>query len=92
MSDAQPVVFRHKKLTRSEHASIQACVRGEASPDQQVAAMAVIIKSLAGVHDQSYIPGSVTDTAFKEGRRFVGNAILRYNTLPVSESKQEDEK
>jgi hypothetical protein len=88
--DNTPVVFRVRTLTRSEHAAVKACFAGEATAHQQLTAMAIIVKDFAGVHDQSYIPGSDRDTAFKEGRRFVGQQILKYNTLPVSQSNEEE--
>lgn len=85
-----PVALKVRPLTKAEHEAVKACFAGEASAYQQVTAMAVIVKEFAGVHDLSYIPGSDRDTAFKEGRRFVGQQILKYNTLPVSKSNEEE--
>ena len=36
-----------------------------------------IVNVLAGTYDQSYRPGSERDTAFAEGRRFVGLQLVK---------------
>lgn len=60
--------------------AIQALQKGEASPDQQRRALDWIIISAAGTYEASYRPGGQEgerDTCFAEGRRFVGNQIVK---------------
>lgn len=57
--------------------AIQALARGEANDAQQKRALDYIIRSLAGTYDLSYRSGKSDDTAFAEGRRFVGLQIVK---------------
>lgn len=61
-------------------AAIQALGRGEANPDQQKRALDWIIQKAAGTYDISFRPGGADgerETCFAEGRRFVGNQIVK---------------
>lgn len=74
-------------------AAIQALSRGEATPDQQKRALDWIITS-AGTYDLSYRPSSDRDTAFAEGRRFVGLQIvtkLKLNLAAIRQAKSTQE-
>jgi len=57
--------------------AIQELERGTASPDLQKRALKWIIETAAMTYDQSYRPGDTHETAFAEGRRFVGNSIVK---------------
>lgn len=60
--------------------AVRACIAGEATPDQQRRAIDWIINRAANLYDMSYREdgeGGVTATAFHEGRRFVGNQIVK---------------
>lgn len=73
-------------------AAIQALQRGDASPDQQRRALDYII-TLAGTYDLSYRPDSVQDTAFAEGKRFVGLQVikaLKINLAAIRQAKKRD--
>ncbi|WP_420961063.1 hypothetical protein [Brucella sp. IR073] len=57
--------------------AIRACIAGTASEGQQKAAMAWIVEQASGYGKMSYGKGDPYDTAFHEGRRFVGYQIIR---------------
>ena len=63
--------------------AIQALAKGEATPEQQKLAYAWILYSAADVNQLSYRPGADggRDTAFAEGRRFVGLQLEKLNIL-----------
>jgi hypothetical protein len=67
--------------------AIQALVRGDATSDQQQRALRWIVEQAAGTYDQSFWPGGEDgrrNTDFSEGRRFVGNQIVKLTKLNVS--------
>lgn len=68
--------------------AIQALQRGDASPDLQRRALAFIINDLARTYDLSYRPNSDRDTAFAEGKRFVGLQIVKLLKLNVEAIRQ----
>ncbi len=77
--------------TKAEVAALQALRRGEATPDQQLRALECIISKISDRNGMSFRPGldGDRDTAFAEGRRFVGNQIVRLTKLPLSKIKEE---
>jgi hypothetical protein len=56
--------------------AIQAVVRGDATDYQQQRAMSFIVNKLCHTYDLSYRPVP-QDTAFAEGRRFVGLQLVK---------------
>ena len=75
----QPVDY-----TAADVTAVQAILRGEANEDQQKRAMKWIIETAAATYEMSYRPASTHDTAFSEGRRFVGNQIIKLSRLNAS--------
>ena len=67
--------------------AIQALTRGEATPYQQKRALDWIITS-AGTYDVSYRPSSDRDTAFAEGKRFVGLQVVKASKLNLAAIRQ----
>lgn len=63
--------------------AIKALQAGVASSDQQRIGLRWIIETASGTYDMSYRPGTDgdRDTAFAEGRRFVGNQIIKQTKL-----------
>ena len=57
--------------------SVKALFDGKATADQQTRAMKWIVDSLCGTFDLSYRPDSDRDTAFAEGKRFVGLQLVK---------------
>lgn len=66
--------------------ALQALNAGEASKDQQKAAITYIVETLSNYLDLSYRPDT-HDTAFAEGRRYVGAQIMKMMKLNPSEIK-----
>jgi hypothetical protein len=66
-------------------AALKALGEGKARADQQVRAANFIIENLAGTYDLSFRPddkGGERESAFAEGRRFVGLQIRRVIAQP----------
>lgn len=64
----------------ADAAALQAVANGSANPEQQKRALKWVIEQGAGTYDMSYRPGAEEgrrDTDFAEGRRFVGNQIVK---------------
>jgi hypothetical protein len=57
--------------------AIKAVAAGTANEHQQRKAMQWIINDLCGTYDMSYRPDSERDTTFAEGKRFVGNQLVK---------------
>lgn len=67
----------------SDAHAIQMMSRGEANEGQQIQALNWIIEHCCKTHDMSYRPESTQDTAFAEGKRFVGNQIIKMVKLKL---------
>jgi hypothetical protein len=68
--------------------AIQALVKGEADADQQKRALNWIINECCKTYDMSYRPDNQTDTVFAEGKRYVGNEIIRMTKMKVGTLKK----
>lgn len=69
----------------SDIEAVKALAKGEARPDQQVRALEWIIKTAAGTYEMSFrsdADGGERETAFAEGRRFVGLQLVKLINLP----------
>lgn len=67
-------------LNQADIVALQAAWNGEATGEQQKRALRAIVRQIAQAGDLSYRPdgmGGERDTAFAEGKRFVGLAILK---------------
>lgn len=64
--------------------ALQALARGDASEHQQKRALAYVVNTLCGTYDLSYRPDSERDTAFAEGRRFVGLQVVKLLKLSTA--------
>jgi hypothetical protein len=67
--------------------AIKALASGTANQGQQQRALNWIIMTLCGTYDMSYRSGSERDTAFAEGKRFVGNQIVKQTKLTTAEKQ-----
>lgn len=65
--------------------AVQAVMYGRASEDQQKRAMAFIVHRVCGTYDLSYRSGSDSDTAFAEGKRFVGLQMVKFSQLNLAQ-------
>lgn len=68
-ADNLPVVYALKALSK-----------GEANADQQSLLMKAIM-DISGYYDLSYRPDSDRDTAFAEGKRFIGAQVAKMVNL-----------
>lgn len=78
----------------ADAAAIQALLRGDAEPQQQQRALKWIIEVASGVYEQSYWPGGEEgrrNTDFAEGKRFVGNSIVKMTKLNLSSLRRKEE-
>lgn len=69
-------------------AAVQACARGDASPDQQQRALTWIINDVARTYDLEYRTDG-RDHAFLSGRRHVGLQLVTALKLKLSALKEE---
>ena len=81
VSACEPVKYEPADVT-----AIQKCLDGTALPHEMQRAFKWVIEFAAGTYDQSYRPGveGQRDTDFAEGRRFVGNSIIKLSRLNAS--------
>lgn len=73
-------------LNKADIVALQALSRGEADPDQQRRALAAIVVRIAKANDLSFLPdshGGERDTAFAEGKRFVGLQVRKFVETPL---------
>ena len=68
----------------AEVAALQSLSKGEAGPHEQKRALAYIVNILGMTYEHTYFP-SDRDTAFANGRRYVGLQIVKALKLDLSE-------
>lgn len=68
----------------ADRASVRAVAEGNASETQQRRAMVWIVNTCAGLYDRSFRTGVDGDrqTAFAEGKRYVGSEIVKLTKIP----------
>ena len=67
--------------------ALKALAAGNANQGQQQNALRWIIESLCDTYGMSYQPESERDTVFAEGKRFVGNQIIKELKLTTPEKR-----
>lgn len=77
------ICFLTPTLSKLDVEAIKALNRGDATDHQQRLALAVICNKLSRAQDALYIPGTFDETAFLNGRAFVGQKILKIINLPI---------
>lgn len=82
MKDA-PQHLKYRELLKEEAIALRALHEGEATEHQQKLALYLITNVLSRAQDVLYISGSADDTAFLNGRAYVGQLILKYLKIPV---------
>jgi len=81
----KPPVYEAADVT-----AIQQLERGEANAEMQKRALNWIIMEVSKTYDMSYRPGDTHETAFHEGRRFVGNEIIKMLKLDPSKLRRKE--
>lgn len=82
MSDA-PEGLRVLALDTDEILALKALYDGNANEYQQRQALTVIVNKFSRAQDVLFIPGAADQTAFLNGRAFVGMQILKYLKVPI---------
>lgn len=77
MTDKHVDIFQLPELEEREIVAIKACWVGEGTPDQQRTALNVVVDKLSMADRLPYQPGSFDETAFLNGRAWVGKALRR---------------
>jgi len=67
--------------------AVQAVMQGRASEEQQRRAMRFLVHQICGTYDLSYRPSSDRDTAFAEGKRYVGLTLVKFANLNIAALK-----
>lgn len=80
--------FKPPVYDAADVTAIQQIERGEAEKDMQQRALKWIIEECCKTYDMSYRPGDTHETAFHEGRRFVGNEIIKMLKLDPSKLRR----
>jgi hypothetical protein len=78
-------------VTDDEVRAIKAMFAGEAAPGQQRLALQVIVNKFSRAQDMLFVPGSQDQTAFLNGRGFVGMQILKMIKVPIGKLQTVDE-
>lgn len=77
------------KWEDADAGALQALVRGDAQPHQQQRAIKLIVEGLCDTYGMSYYPFSTRDSDFAEGKRFVGNQIIKLIKLNLAKLSKE---
>ena len=78
-----PQSLKVRDLDKEDIIALKAVHDGEANAHQQRLALYVITNIFSRAQDALYIPGSFDQTAFLNGRAFVGQQILKHINIPV---------
>ena len=73
--------FDYPELDEGEIKALKALYNGEADASQQRLSLSVIVNKLSRSNDILFIPGNGDQTAFLNGRAFVGQKIQKYLKL-----------
>lgn len=65
-------------------AAVQALAAGAATPDQQRAVLNWLVNQAAATYGQSFQEAGDRETCFAEGRRYVGNQIVKLTKISIN--------
>lgn len=80
--------FKPPGYEAADITAIQQIEQGKAESEMQKRALKWIIEEACKTYDMSYRPGDTHETAFHEGRRFVGNEIIKMLKLDPSKVRR----
>lgn len=83
-------VDKAPEATLPQIGALKALAAGTASQHQQRLAWEFILRSACAVQAQSFRPNDPNATAFMEGRRFVGSALLTLANIDTTTMKDDD--
>lgn len=87
--DGKP--WKPAEYTLADVSAIQALMRGDASKEQQIRALRWIVEPLCETYGMSYRPDSDRDTSFAEGKRFVGNQIVKLTKIDLAALRKNEQ-
>lgn len=85
MSNKKPLSVQTPVVTEEERQAIKSLWHGNATEYQQRLALKVIVNKLARADDLLYVPNSFDETAFLQGRGFVGTQIMKILKQPLKQ-------
>lgn len=92
MSSKDKKYWKLPKIEFHETAAIQALNRGEATPEQQQAALKCIIEKISGYYDEPFCPDNASVTSYHCGRRSVATLTLKEIAIDLQKLKQRNNK
>lgn len=81
---------RYAQYVMADVHAIKALAAGTANEDQQDRAYRWILSDACQVRNVSYVRGDSHETAFNEGRRFVGLEIIKMTAASLDELRRGD--
>lgn len=84
-----PLVDKAPDATLPQIGALKALAAGTASKHQQALAWEYILRSASGVQSQSF-RSDPYQTAFMEGRRFVGSVLLTLSNIDTTTMKDDN--
>lgn len=86
-----PASYLPASWDNADVSAVQALHRGDATPEQQQRALKWIIEAASATYDMSFRPGGQDgerETAFAEGRRFVGSQVIKLLRLNLNQLRK----
>lgn len=81
--------FHPPKYDKQVVIAFQMVHEGKGSPGQQQMVIDYVINEICRTYDMSYFPDNQRDTDFAEGKRFVGNEVIKLLKLKVGRLEEE---
>ncbi len=85
MAEASPFAWLRGKPGKEQARAIKALSEGTATGVQQRLALSCILKDISRCYDVTFVPGKPDESAYLQGRAFVGLEIVRMIKLPLYE-------
>lgn len=83
MSETDLISIKARSPTKEEASAIKAMYAGEATARQQHLSLKYICNVLCRSQDMLYVHNDPEQTAFLNGRAFVGNKLLKMINVPI---------
>lgn len=80
--------WKPPKYGKAQAVAIQMLAQGQATEGQQQMALDWIINECCKTYDMSYRPDNQKDQDFAEGKRYVGNEIIKLIKVKIGQLKE----
>lgn len=86
-----PKPWQPVKYSKADVTAVQSLLRDDADAGMRKRGMDFIIENICGTYDMSFRPGpdGTRETDIAEGKRHVGNQIVKFLKLNVSQLKED---